>query len=187
MTEQMEAMARQIASLQAALAEEGAKRQLFEAHIRRQIAAAPVPIALPAPHVPLPVAAPMPNVVEMGPADDDPPNVVEMGPVAPAVDPKDARIAALERKVELLTEAVVSLLAMKSEAEHTSISCVEKIRTSFPAIPVALPRGPSLAIRTWPGPSSGKGTTDKAEWDAAFEELQMESVKTDTLIAALTE
>ena len=199
---QLEAMARQISSLQAALAEEGAKRQFFEAHIRQQIATSPasVPVALPialAPPVTLPVAVSMPNVVEMGPADDDPPvaaapipNVVEIGPVTHVIYPKDARIAALERKVELLTEAVVSLLAMKSDAEHTSITCVEKIHTSFPDLTggktIAIPLGPSLVIRTWP-PPSGKTTTDKAEWDAAFEELQMESVKTDTLIAALTE
>jgi hypothetical protein len=94
-----------------------------------------------------------------------------------------ARIAALERQVALLTDAVTMLLGMKSEAEHTAVTRAATTAERFP-----LPAGSNAYIPpthvSFATPL-GDGTTDRAVWMAAFEELQTNTAKTDTLLAAL--
>ena len=128
------------------------------------------------------------NLAEVAPSA--PTGGLNIAEVAPVTDDKDRRIAELERKVALLTEAVTMFLAMKSATEHYAVTRAEEAipnhRThGFPVTPTCLPTGPSFQLCGWGTPSST--TTSRAEWYAAMEELQTATVKTDTLLASLTE
>lgn len=179
-----------------------AQQRRFEEMLERRFkAAAPAP----APATGGGSAKPMPNVVEVA---DDLPNVVELAEeappaVAPVVAPVVAedRLAAVEHKITLLTEASVSLLAMKAEVEHAAITRCETSFTSYETLgafsktggSLTRPTGPQFYLPGWvmPCPSaivlSGDAARAKSEWTSAFEELQMASVQTDSLIAALKE
>ena len=131
------------------------------------------------------------NVAEVAPAPAPVPNVVEVAdPIPIVIDDKDRRIAELERKVTLLTEAVTMFLVMKSATEHYAVTRAEAAIASihthgFPVAPVCLPTGPSFQLCGWGTASST--TTSMAEWADAMEELQTNTVKTDMLLTALTE
>jgi hypothetical protein len=142
------------------------------------------------------------NVAEVAPAPAPVPNVVEVAdPIPIVIDDKDRRIAELERKVSLLTEAVVSLLAMKSEVEHSTLSRCEAAAAAADAHgtfsgkggSLCRPAGASFSAGQWgmAGPKpivlDGDAARAKADWTEALEELQATTVKTDSLIAALKE
>lgn len=154
------------------------------------VAAAPAPVLAvhvpeeaPAPRMALNVAevAPVPVICvpEEAPAPRMALNVAEVAPT-------DAeRIVALERRVALLTEAVVSLLEMKSRGEHDALTRQEEALSSFP-----LRTGQHVNL--W-GPKATiympcdymVGTSDKSVCEAAVTALQTATVKTDSLLTAL--
>jgi hypothetical protein len=186
---------RDISRLRTDISEESAKRAFFEAYIRTQLDR----------HRPVAVTPPAIggsgtsvttlNVAEV--ASSATPfawNLAEVAPVTqPVTDDKDRRISELERKVALLTEAVTMFLVMKSEAEHIGLEkgvyfqsmpgyrgergrVLQMTSLSLPhwgAIPCGLPTERSLST--------------KSDLDAIVEELQTNTVKTDTLLAALAE
>ena len=182
-----------------------AQQRAFEAELERRCRPVTHPVAV----VGGGSSAMIPNVVEVATALPVAipifPNVVEVleeePAVAPVADDKDRRIADLERKVALLTEAVVSFLAMKSEVEHATLSRCEAALPSYDAHgtfsqkggSLCRPTGASFTCLGWgmasPPPivTDGDAARAKAEWMDAFEELQATTVKTDTLIAALKE
>jgi len=180
---------RELSRLRTDISEESAKRQFFEAYIRQQIADRPVsppPPVLPVSPIAFPVSTGW-NLAELAPVPAALPNVAEVAdPIPPVTTDKDRRIAELERKVELLTEAVVSLLEMKSRGEHFALTKQEEALTSFP-----LRTGQTVNL--WGKPSFLvpcdyiTGTSDKSVCEADVTELQTATVKTDSLLTALTE
>jgi hypothetical protein len=100
----------------------------------------------------------------------------------------EARVAALERQNTLLTEAVTMLLGMKTAAEHCAISRAEPAveRVDAGVLMLLPPTHVSFAAPLGYGVDlHGKPATSQAEWMSAFEELQANATKTDSLLAAL--
>jgi hypothetical protein len=100
----------------------------------------------------------------------------------------EARVAALERKNTLLTEAVTMLLGMKTAAEHVAITRAEPAveRVDAGVLMLLPPTHVSFAAPLGYGVDlHGKPATSRAEWMSAFEELQANATKTDSLLAAL--
>jgi hypothetical protein len=110
---------------------------------------------------------------------------------AAEADTGHRRIAELEHKVHLLTEAATMFLEMKAEVERGALKTVENCLSTFPLpvggalyLPSTSPAGlasgfPYRQDRTTPP------TANKEVFSAAVEELQTTAIKTDTLLAAL--
>ena len=145
----------------------------YSRDIRIVRAALNVAEVAPAPVICVPEEAPAPRMAL---------NVAEVAPAAPT----DAeRIVALERRVALLTEAVVSLLEMKSRGEHDALTRQEGALSLFP-----LRTGQTVNL--WGSKATiglpcdwQTGTSDKSVCEAAVTALQTATVKTDSLLTAL--
>ena len=102
-----------------------------------------------------------------------------------------ARIAELEQRVALLTEAVTMLLGMKADAEHFAITRTEAVLERVPAMLASGGGGhfPPPRVHFWAGPSYTPTTTATSscleDYTTALEELQANATKTDSLLAAL--
>ena len=109
---------------------------------------------------------------------------------AAEADTGHRRIAELEHKVHLLTEAATMLLGMKAEAEHIALKRAEANLANFPLREGCVAHKPPTHVAFtapmgWGENLQTEGTRSKEHYLIALGELESNTTKTDTLLAAL--
>jgi hypothetical protein len=129
------------------------------------------------PSLNLPEEAPLPAAISL--------NVPEEAPATEPIPSDASKIAALERKVALLTEAVVMLLEMKSEAEKIALTQVAKERARFPLPPGGVVNTFGPTVEWYVKCNYMTPTSDERVFEAAATELEINTLKTDSLLTEL--